>query len=106
MFPGQCGMRILHALSDDPKKNVKRVQTAVRNMPSFGVYNGQFAVVMFTDSGRRKNGKKLAAFIKRNNLGKVTSTKYVFNPNSCNMIKTWQWYIDRTGVESYVSPQP
>lgn len=101
-FHGNCGMRILHRLDDNPSRMVKQVQRAVAKTPRMGFYNGQFGLVVFTDNDRKPcRGHNLAKFIKQNDIGRVTQSRYIRNPNSIYKIATWQWEIDRARLEAF-----
>lgn len=63
---------------------------------------GPWGMVIFSDSVRRGNGRRLASFIRKNNLGKVQSSKIFNNPNTYRAIQIWLWYIDRSALVKWI----
>lgn len=52
------------------------------------------AFVMFSDAVKYGNGEAFAKIIRDNNLGGITETPEVTNPNSGNKIKVYLWEVD------------
>lgn len=60
------------------------------------------AFYFFSDIGDAQNGKAIAAFLKRNKLGKITKTGAKRNPNSGNRLHMWVWNIDLKAYRTWV----
>lgn len=58
----------------------------------------KFGMVIFSDSTRRGNGKKLAAFIEKKGLGKIIPSDTLVNPNTKRSIQMWIWQLNRTAL--------
>jgi hypothetical protein len=46
-------------------------------------------------------GERFAAYIRRHNLGTVTASKRVENPNSGNQLKVWVWTINKRNLRAW-----
>lgn len=53
-----------------------------------------FGIVMFSDSTRRGNGQKLAAYITRYKLGTIIPSDIIINPNTGRDIQAWMWQLN------------
>lgn len=83
---GCCGADELYhieAVSDDVRVPVAR---------AYGLCSS--ALIVFTDAVRNRNGSRLARYIRRQKLGKVTSSSVAYNDNSGNDIQAWVWAVD------------
>lgn len=116
-----CGLRQLSGLCSDsgrydptdriPPKDVI-VQAFEEELFGFGAFrNGgtlkpseiTFGAVLFSDSVRRGNGRRLAAYITKNNLGEVVEGKVFSNPNTRRNIQVWTWYLDRPALVKFLN---
>lgn len=85
-----CGVHQLSAVREIDFKSFKKLING--DMSCCGDYSclkkGQ--TYLFSDS-QGGNGRKMAGWIQRHNLGSLTSTPWRLNPNSGNKIKVWVW---------------
>ena len=70
-----CGVRQLLDLQESPKEHVKLVAHYLCNLKD------TFTFVLFSDNDQLGNGKKLAAYIRRNKLGTLLETPPRHNRN-------------------------
>lgn len=112
-----CGIRQLHGLCAnsnrfDPNDKIPPKDVLIRAFVDGGndpFANGlpikaseiKFGIVIFSDSSRRGNGKRLADFIEEQKLGTVDASKVVQNPNTRRNIQMWTWYLDREALVSW-----
>lgn len=90
-----CGLRELSGLFGDPKSNV----LAVCEDRYLEEHNSAF--IMFSDVYSLGNGRKLAAYIRRNGLGTLTKTRAKRNPNSGNSIMVWVWATNDKNLRAW-----
>lgn len=88
---GCCGIRELYNLSDGSEHIILQVAEAIRNGYDAAFY-------LFADNYDNRNGWRLARYITKHKLGKLTETKSTFNPNSNNKMKVWLWKIDQRAI--------
>lgn len=62
----------------------------------------RFGIVLFSDSIRRGNGKRLAAYIEKAGLGEVEESDVTYNPNTKREIQMWTWYLDREALVAWL----
>lgn len=105
-----CGIRQLHGLSRDldhfsstDHPNPKEVLLeAFYDLAGFGypvrVSQIHFSFVIFSDSLRRGNGKRLARYITSQHLGQIFESPVVVNANTDRKIQMWTWKLDREAL--------
>lgn len=104
-----CGTREIDGLSsyDNPEEAMKALFDGTKGYDTF--YDDQsFRFVYFTEaipSGKRINsvnyGKQFAAYIEKENLGKVTAIPHEVNPNTGNKVGVFVWVVDWNGVHKW-----
>lgn len=70
---------------------------------TFKASDMRFGIVIFSDSARRGNGKRLAKYIEEQGLGTVEASKIINNPNTRRNIQMWTWYLDRTALAKWLT---
>lgn len=54
-----------------------------------------------SNNGSISQGKKLAAFIKKEKLGELSTMEPALNPSSRNNLVVWLWRVDRTAMKKF-----
>ena len=60
------------------------------------------AFVNFSDAIERGNGEKVAKYLRKHKLGRVTSITQKKNPSSGRIIKQWTWTVDHKAFKSWL----
>ena len=69
--------------------------------------NARFRFAFFTQASRPGHtppatyGERLAACIRRSNVGNVIETEEAINPNSGNNLKMWVWQVDHDALKAW-----
>ena len=95
-----CGLNEIDGIRDDENKNHPE-RTVIEVAKQFFSGDKKCAFMIFTDIKRKKAGKTLEAYLRRNKLGTVTKSMPAINPNSKNSLTVWVWKINKKKLETY-----
>lgn len=65
--------------------------------------SGNVCGVLFTQASRGTYGDKLANYIRKHQLGTVTSTRLGANPNTGNHIKLFVWKVNEKALDRWIN---
>lgn len=92
-----CGVDQLFGLEHSPKTIVQDLAQEIVDHQEW-YEDRPPAFLVFSDAVNFKNGRKLASYIKKNNLGALYGTQPKTNNNSGNKIQVWTWSVDWPAV--------
>jgi hypothetical protein len=49
---------------------------------------------LFTDAINEKRGQRLAAYVRKHKLGKITASPVGYNPQHDSRVQGWFWLVD------------
>ena len=60
------------------------------------------AYLVFSCQSVEVSGRKLATYIRQNNLGTIARTRCKVNPNSSNLLSVWLWSVNNKTLKEWV----
>jgi hypothetical protein len=97
---GCCALYELHGF-DDELQSGHKVDEFLDLYDSHYAGRGQLCFVFFTDTLAKSSGRRLAAYIEKNQLGAIISTIPKTNPKSHRKVMCWIWDIDWKALRSW-----
>ena len=93
-----CGINELTPITDNtnnPKQTIKDACYQIYERGEKGAF------VFFSDTGKKKAGINLKNFILENNLGTITESKSMINPNSRHKLQMWIWELNKRNLKNF-----
>lgn len=100
-----CGLRELHGIQHDDwtLPTPTAIVEYVKNMMFSSSRDAAFITFAAAtgNPGGITQGKKLAAFIEKEKLGKLSTMEPAINPNSKHNLVVWLWRVDRAAMRKF-----
>lgn len=106
-----CGVHLLYGTAVNPTEKLLEMvaQRKCLDPATQKTYPYPCASLVFSDAdiysdvsdGKTYGGRNFALYIKEHNLGHLTESPPVRNPNSGHTIRTWIWDVDWTALNAW-----
>ncbi len=91
-----CGIGEIESLGDDPKYMIGEAVEDHEDGDGYSMY-------VFTDNVSYGAGRKLAAYIRRMKLGRVTQSPVVSNPRHSSRVRLWCWIVNKKSLSKWAT---